>query len=155
LATVSVVLSVTTTAAVAAPPARVWELISDTRRYAEWVAGTDAVTRTDGPTAPGSTYDEVNPILGPWKARTRWTVAEHEPLRRQVHTSTDVPLLRRFDVVMELEPEGAGTRFTLTLRAQPALGPLGAAFGRLMRPKVARDNRRTVAQLTATLKLRS
>ena len=42
----------------------------DTSRYADWVAGTDAVTRTDGPARQGSTYDEVNPILGPWKAKS-------------------------------------------------------------------------------------
>jgi uncharacterized protein YndB with AHSA1/START domain len=140
-------LHVTATALLAAPPERVWDLVSDTRHYAEWVEGTDAVTRTDGPAAPGSTYDEVNPILGPWKARTRWTVSEYDAPRRQVHTSSDLPLLRRMDIVMELEPQGDVTRFTLTLRGEPALGPLGAAFGRLMQPKVARDNRRTLAAL--------
>jgi uncharacterized protein YndB with AHSA1/START domain len=142
------VLSVSETAVLAAaPPDRVWELISDTRRYGEWVARTDAVTRTDGSAAPGSTYDEVNPILGPWKARTHWTVTEYDPPRRQLHTSPDLPLVRRCDVVMELEPAGSGTRFTLTLRAEPALGALGAAFARLMQPLVARDNRRTVERL--------
>ena len=145
-------LRVTATAVMPAPPAAVWELISDTTRYAEWVKNTDAVTRTDGPAAPGSTYDEVNPILGPWKARTCWTVSEYEAPRRQVHTSSDLPLVRRFDVVMELAPEGEGTRFTLTLRGEPALGPLGAAFGRLMQPKVARDNRRTLERLQTLYK---
>ena len=140
-------LHVSETAVLAAPPERVWEVVSDTRRYAEWVTGTDEVTRTDGPAAPGSTYDEVNPILGPWKTRTRWTVAEFDAPRRQVHTSPDLPLQRRFDVVMELEPAGDGTRFTLTLRGEPAAGPLGAAFARVMRSSVARDNRRTVEQL--------
>jgi hypothetical protein len=38
--------------------------------YAEWVEGTADPTRTDGPAREGSTYHEVNPILGPWKART-------------------------------------------------------------------------------------
>jgi uncharacterized protein YndB with AHSA1/START domain len=140
-------LSVTSDAVLAAPPERVWELISDTQRYAEWVEGTRAVTRTDGPARAGSTYDEVNPIVGPWTARTRWTVEEFEPVRRQVHTSPDLPLLRRMDIVMELAPDGDGTRLTLMLRAEPALGPVGAAFGRLLRPKVARDNRRTLAHL--------
>ena len=61
-------MEVTAYAVVPAPPDRVWELVCDTSRYAEWVEGTDEVTRTDGPAAPESTYDEVNPILGPWKA---------------------------------------------------------------------------------------
>ena len=46
------------------------------------------------------TYDEVDPILGPWKASTTWHVVEHEPPRRSVHTTRDIPLqqpLRRGD----------------------------------------------------------
>ena len=78
-------MEVTGYAVIPAPPDRVWELVSDSSRYHEWVEGTDAVTRTDGPTKPGSTYDEVNPILGPWKAKTHWTVTEYVAPRRQVH----------------------------------------------------------------------
>ena len=37
------------------PTERVWELLCDTSRYAEWVDGTEAVTRTDGPARQGST----------------------------------------------------------------------------------------------------
>ncbi len=67
-------IELTASAIVPAPAERTWELISDTSRYAEWVAATEAVTRTDGPARQGSTYAEVNPILGPWKAvlRTVW-----------------------------------------------------------------------------------
>ena len=70
-------LEVTASAMVPAPPDQVFGLISETDRYSEWVTGTDAVTRTDGPAREGSTYDEVNPILGPWKAKTHWRVVEH------------------------------------------------------------------------------
>ena len=59
-------IEVSATVPVAAPPERAWELLCDTSRYADWVEGTDEVTRTDGPASPGSTYDEVNPIMGPW-----------------------------------------------------------------------------------------
>jgi uncharacterized protein YndB with AHSA1/START domain len=75
-------LEVSATTPVAAPPERAWEALCDTARYAEWVEGTLEVTRTDGPAAPGSTYDEINPVLGPWKATTRWTVTEFDPPRR-------------------------------------------------------------------------
>ena len=67
-------LHVTASAVVPASQERVFELLSDTARYSEWVTGTNAVTRTDGPAREGSTYDEVNPILGPWKASTTWRV---------------------------------------------------------------------------------
>jgi uncharacterized protein YndB with AHSA1/START domain len=137
-------LEVTASAIVPAPPDRVFELICDTGRYPEWVTETEAVTRTDGPAREGSTYDEVNPILGPWKAKTHWRVVEHEPPRRTRHETGDIPLSSRFEVLMEIAPEGDGSRVTISLRGEPALGPLGAGFAALMRGQVDRDNRRTV-----------
>src|SRR5688500_4093761 len=107
------------------PPDEVWELLSDTTRYPAWVEGTAEVTRTEGPAREGSTYDEVNPIAGPWKARTSWRVTEFTPPRRQVHRSTDVPFTSSFDVIMEVEPEGEGTLVTLTLQGTPSSGPVG------------------------------
>jgi carbon monoxide dehydrogenase subunit G len=137
-------LEVTASAIVPAPPDRVFELLSDTARYSEWVTGTDAVTRTDGPAREGSTYDEVNPILGPWKAKTHWRVVEHEPPRRTRHETGDIPLSSRFEVVMEAAPEGDGSRVSITLRGDPSMGPLGSVFASLMRGQVERDNRRSV-----------
>ena len=137
-------LQVTASAVVPASQERVFELLCDTARYPEWVTGTNAVTRTDGPAREGSGYDEVNPILGPWTASTTWRVVEHEPPRRSVHTTADIPLSSRFDVVMEVAPEGDASEVTLTLRGEPALGPIGAVFARLMQGQVERDNRRSV-----------
>lgn len=141
-------LRVTATAAVSAEPERMWELLCDTTRYAEWVAGTDAVTRTDGPARPGSTYDEVNPVLGPWKARSRWTVAEFDPPRRQVHRGEGLPLTHTFEVVMEVAPVAdSASEVTISLRGTPSAGPVGALFVRLMSGQVERDNRRSVRRL--------
>ena len=134
-------------ASLSAPPERVWELLSDTTRYAEWVAGTDEVTRSDGPARAGSTYDEVNPILGSWKARSRWTVTEFDPPRRQVHRAEGLPLTS-FEVVMEVAPVGeAASEVTITLQGTSSAGPVGTMFVRLMRPQVERDNRRSVQRL--------
>jgi carbon monoxide dehydrogenase subunit G len=137
-------LHVTASAVVPASQERVFELLSDTARYSEWVTGTNAVTRTDGPAREGSTYDEVNPILGPWKASTKWHVVDYEPPRRQRHRTTDIPLSSRFEVIMEVAAEGDVSEVTITLQGEPALGPIGAVFARLMQGQVARDNRRTV-----------
>ena len=137
-------LEVTASAIVAAPPEDVFGLLSDTARYSEWVTGTDAVTRTDGPAREGSTYDEVNPVLGPWKAKTHWRVVEHEAPRRSRHETGDIPLSSHFQVVMEVDSEGDASRVTITLRGEPALGPIGAGFARLMQGQVERDNRRSV-----------
>jgi uncharacterized protein YndB with AHSA1/START domain len=142
-------LRVTASVTVPASLERVWELLSDSSRYADWVEGTEAVLRTDGIVRKGSTYEELNPIIGPWKARTRWTVVGFEPPRRQVHSSADVPLSNRFDVIMELQPEGTATRFTLTLQGAPSLGPIGWVFGKLMNHTVERDNRRTLGTFAA------
>ena len=137
-------LEVTASAIVTAPPEDVFALLSDTARYSEWVTGTDSVTRTDGPAREGSTYDEVNPVLGPWKAKTHWRVVEHEAPRRSRHETGDIPLSSHFQVVMEVVPEADASRVTLTLRGEPALGPVGATFARLMQGQVERDNRRSV-----------
>ena len=137
-------LEVTASAIAAAPPDDVFALLAQTARYPEWVTGTDAVTRTDGPAAEGSTYDEINPILGPWKAKTQWRVAEHQAPRRSRHETGDIPLSSHFQVVMEVAPDGDASLVTLTLRGEPALGPVGAVFARLMHGQVERDNRRSV-----------
>jgi carbon monoxide dehydrogenase subunit G len=137
-------LQVTASAVVPASQERVFELLCDTARYPEWVTGTNAVTRTDGPAREGSTYEEVNPILGPWKANTTWRVIEHEPPRRSVHTTGDIPLSSRFDVVMEVAAEGEVSEVTMTLRGEPAFGPIGSLFARFMQGQVDRDNHRSV-----------
>jgi hypothetical protein len=71
-------------------------------------------------------------------------VVEHDAPRRSVHSTGDIPLSSHFEVVMEVAPEGDASRVTMTLRGQPALGPVGAVFARLMRGQVDRDNRRSV-----------
>jgi carbon monoxide dehydrogenase subunit G len=137
-------LEVTASAIVPASAEDVFALLSDTARYSEWVTGTDAVTRTDGPAVEGSTYDEVNPVVGPWKAKTHWRVVEHDAPRRSRHETGDIPLSSHFQVVMEVAPEGDASRVTMTLRGEPALGPVGAVFARIMHGQVERDNRRSV-----------
>jgi hypothetical protein len=57
--------------------------------------------------------------------------------------SRDLPLAKEFVVIMEVRPEGDASRFTVTLRGEPK-GPLGGLVGRMMRPGIVRDNRRTV-----------
>jgi hypothetical protein len=69
---------------------RLWALLCDTRRYPEWVEMTTAVVRTDGPTRPGSTYEERNRLVGPFTVRSRWTVTEFDPPRHQQHIGTGV-----------------------------------------------------------------
>ena len=74
-------------------------------------------------------------------------VAEFDPPHRQLQHGDDVPLSSRFEVVMEVAPEGEAALVTLTLRGTPALGPVGGVFARLMHGQVGRDNRKTVDAL--------
>lgn len=140
-------IDLTASAVVPVAPERIWELICDTSRYSEWVAGTEAVTRTDGPARQGSTYAEVNPILGPWKAKTSWTVIEFEPPRRQVHRTVDIPIASELLVIMEVTPAGAASRATITLRSTSSLGPLGAGLFRALKRQARRDNEHSVRNL--------
>jgi carbon monoxide dehydrogenase subunit G len=141
-------LDVAATSVIPTTPERLWQLICDTSRYAEWVEGTATVARTDGPALPNSTYVEVNPILGPWKAKATWTVVESQPPYRQVHSSPDIPLSNEFLVIMEITPEGSGSRLTHTLRATSSYGPLGAAFFALLRGRTRRNNEQSVHNLS-------
>lgn len=111
---------------VPASQAAVWELVCDTARYAAWVEGTDEVVRTDGEARAGSTYDERNTVIGPVKARSGWTVAEHEPPRRTLHRGEGIWIADDVSIEMTLEPAGErATRLTLAFRYTPRFGPLG------------------------------
>ncbi len=138
-------IEVAASAVIATPPERLWELVSDPSRYAEWVAGTAAVTRTDGPAREGSTYDEINPIVGPWRTKTRWTANEFDPPRRQVHRSEDVPLASGFLVIIDLAPSGDATEVTFMLRANSSA--LGAGVLRLLTSQRRKDNKRTIRNI--------
>lgn len=142
-------MQVTASGPVAAPAEMVWDLLCDTSRYAEWVEGTDEVTRTDGPAREGSTYDEINLIAGPWKGRSRWTVTTFDAPHRQVHRGEGIaPTVKWLEVQMEVTPVGEDAcEVTLTLTGESALGPLGALMAAALKGQVDRDNRRTVENL--------
>ncbi|HYB46860.1 MAG TPA: SRPBCC family protein [Streptosporangiaceae bacterium] len=140
-------IEVTASAVTAAPPAQLWELVCDTSRNPEWVEATAAVPRTDGPARLGSTYDEINPIMGPWRARTRWTVIEFDPRHRQVHRSEDVPFASESLVIIDVAPSGHGGEVRVTLRLSPSLGALGTSVLGLLKSKQRKGNERSVRKL--------
>jgi Polyketide cyclase / dehydrase and lipid transport len=129
---------------------RLWALLCDTRRYPEWVEMTTAVVRTDGPTRPGSTYEERNRLVGPFTVRSRWTVTEFDPPRRQQHIGTGVAGLRDLRVAFQLEPAGTETRLTLAIDFVPPLGRLGRMLDRLVLARlILASQRRSLGRLTA------
>jgi carbon monoxide dehydrogenase subunit G len=132
-----------------APPERVWEMVSDTSRYAEWVENTLQVVRTDGPARVGSTYDEITRLVGPWKTSTRWRITEFVPIRLQVHEGAGVITARQMAVIIELAPAGENTHLTLTIRTTPRFGAIGSAIGRAMNSTLTRAQQRSVDAFAA------
>jgi hypothetical protein len=95
--------------------------------------------------------------VGPWRAKTRWTVIEFDPPHRQVHRSEDIPFASEFLVIIGLVPSGDGSEIAITLRANPSSGVLGASVLRILKSQTRKDNERTVRKLAelATAKRRA
>jgi len=136
---------------IAAPPERVWAVISDTRRYAEWVVNTLEVTRADSDVADvGVTYDERNKVAGPYHARSKWKVVESDGPRHTVHEGDGIPLARSMVLELTLAPAGDGaTRYTHRFAYEPGLGPLGPVVDLALHPLLRRDMRRSADNLKA------
>jgi len=85
--------------------------------------------------------------MGPWRAKTRWTVIEFDPPHRQVHRSEGVPFTSESLVIIDLAPSGDGSEVTVTLRQRPSLGPLGTSVLGLLKSQMRKDNERSVQKL--------
>lgn len=74
---------VSTTRVLDATVEEVWDVVSDTCRYADWVCGVLEVTRHHGAAVVGQTYEERNRTVGPLTSRSTWTViSQTEPTER-------------------------------------------------------------------------
>jgi carbon monoxide dehydrogenase subunit G len=138
--------TITTTATIDVPTTveQVWALVSDVRRYSEWVEGTEEVTSGADTAAPGAVYTERN-RLGPFITRSTWRVEELDRTRgTQAHVSDGSPPLRRMAVRIAIEPTEAGTRLALTLEADVAAGFVSGLLGRVLVRALARSNQRSV-----------
>lgn len=101
---------ITVSTDIKAPPETVWRLLSDARRYAEWVVFTDEVTSvSEGEFGQGTVYHERGGVE-PFKGSSEWTVAEFDPPHHQVHVGKQWPMTIHLD--FRLEPTADGTRYT-------------------------------------------
>jgi uncharacterized protein YndB with AHSA1/START domain len=108
-----------------APPARVWDVMSDVERWHEWTASITSIERQDrGPFAPGSTAV----VRQPGFPAARWTVTDIVPGARftWVNRRPGVTAVGRHEV----EPLGAGSRATLAVDLTGPLAPLAWLFMR-------------------------
>lgn len=114
---------------IAAPPSRVYAVLSEPDGYGHWVVGSREIHTADGDwPAVGSKFEHTSgpPVLGPNDhTEVTDTVA---PVMLELHARTGpYPSAR---VTLYLQPEGEGTRVTMIEDpASPALnvliGPLG------------------------------
>jgi carbon monoxide dehydrogenase subunit G len=145
-------IGTTATVEVAVPFDRVWEVVSDLHRYAEWVEGTIEVLEADPVAEVGAGYTERNRVVGPLTARSRWTVVDIDRARGvQRHETTGMPGIPSFAVVLSLAPTPAGTRAALGLEGTVDAGPLSRPLGRLLERSLRTSNARTVAALATLL----
>lgn len=102
---------------VPAPIEDVWAVLADPRGYAFWVVGSHEITGFDDRwPAVGSEFRHVQG-QGPFKWSDISRVVECEPPRRLVLEVKVRPFITG-PVILELEPEAAGTVITIDERAE-------------------------------------
>lgn len=143
---------ITEVAVIAAPVERVWEVISATNRYAEWVAVCREVTDHHGEATVGRTYSERNVLLGPLTNRSTWTVREVTPMSRRVDSGTGFPLVRDLTSAFFLEPVPEGTELTYQVTYEFALGKIGQVIDRAQQSGQRHAMRQSMANLDELLR---
>lgn len=148
---------VTETAIIDAPVIRVWDLVSRTDRYAEWVAGAIKVTAHHGVATIGMTYSEHNRVLGPLRTRSVWTVTELEPFNRRVDAGTGFGPLRDLTNIFRFRPvRGAdgreSTEMTYKVEYTIGLGPLGRLIDRVQQSAIRAGMRTSMANLNTLIR---
>ncbi|MEU0227268.1 SRPBCC family protein [Streptomyces sp. NPDC006284] len=143
---------VTERAVLAVPLTRVWDVVSATDRYAEWVDGVLEVTAHHGLAEVGRTYCERNRTVGPLTTRSTWTVRVIDPLRRRVDTATGFDPMYELTNIFEFRrltfDDGTeGVEMTYTVRYRPGLGIVGRAVDRLQQPGLRKAFRTSMRNL--------
>lgn len=97
---------------IGAPPERVFEVLSEPERYADWVVGTRSIDRSDRNwPAEGAGFDHTMGI-GPLSLADRTLVESVTEPRRLVLQARLYPL-GSGRVTLDLQPDGGGTWVTL------------------------------------------
>ena len=127
-----------------ATPEQVWTLLSDAKRYPEWVAFTDRMLETpEGAMGVGSTYREYGGVP-PYKSESAWRVTEFDAPRRQVHVGADKQM--QSTLTLELTPAGEGTQMRQQIDLQPR-GPM-LPLSKIMWPLLMRGRSQRVMEST-------
>jgi uncharacterized protein YndB with AHSA1/START domain len=125
------VSAVRTSIEIAAPPEKVWAVIMDPDRLADWVTIHRAVNRvSDSPLTADSIMEQRLSLRGvPFNVT--WKVKEFDPPHLAVMEGTG-PGRSRAQIRDELTAVDGGTRFDYVNEFKPPMGPLGTAVGRVL-----------------------
>ena len=116
---------------IAAPPERVWEVVMDPRRLADWVTIHRRLGDAPAQLERGSTFEQTLSLRGA-HLHVEWTVVDVDPPHRAVWDGRG-PAHSRATIVYELRAEGEdATRFDYTNEFKAPGGPLGAVAGRVL-----------------------
>ncbi|HKG37432.1 MAG TPA: SRPBCC family protein [Conexibacter sp.] len=114
-----------------APPERVWDVVMDPRRLADWVTIHRRLGDVPARLKKGSTFEQTLNLRGA-HLHVAWTVVDVERPRRAVWEGQG-PAHSRASIVYELRPDGeSGTIFDYTNEFKPPGGALGAVAGRVL-----------------------
>ncbi len=116
---------------IGAPPERVWQVVMDPHRLADWVTIHRHVEGVPAQLERGSTFAQTLNLRGA-HLHVAWTVVDVDPPRRAVWEGQG-PAHSRASIVYELRPDGEnGTLFDYTNEFKAPGGPLGAVAGRVL-----------------------
>lgn len=102
---------------VAAPPARVWEVVIGNPGWVQWYPTmSSSVTTSDSPTGVGSTRTVK---VGGLRAEERFVAWEPEKLWAFTILRTNLPMAKRFLEQLELTAEGDRTKVRYTGAYEP------------------------------------
>ena len=116
---------------IAAPPERVWTVMSDIDRWPEWTESVDTAQRGEpGPLVVGSTATIKQPKL----ASSKWVVTEADPATGFVWQSKSFGVTTTGGHHIEALADG-GTRARLTLAMSGPLAPVVQLIGKKLIPR--------------------
>jgi uncharacterized protein YndB with AHSA1/START domain len=115
---------------IAAPPARVWEVLMDAERLREWVTIHRRLGEHDAPLDAGGRIEQTMSLRGV-ALKVHWKVEEWDPPRRAVWEGRG-PARSHARGVYELSPTDWGTRFDYRNEFKVPGGPFGAVVSRAL-----------------------
>jgi uncharacterized protein YndB with AHSA1/START domain len=133
-----------TVAVIPVAPERVWSVLADPGSYGYWVVGSQTIRDAEGPWPQVGARIHHRVGAGPLTLDDNTEVLESEPPRRLVLQARARPL-GTARVIMELHPEGTGTRTVMTEEPGDSISRL--FHNRLFDVLVDRRNREALRRL--------